>query len=70
MARATTHIRKTLMLMRSERPAQGVGRFSWTEGAVEAVIPPNRRRAAIVTIEYQRNHPRIAEAPNAMAACG
>ncbi len=39
------------MLMRSQSPAQGVGRFAATSDALEVVKAPNARRITMVVIE-------------------
>ena len=47
----TTQIRKTTMLMRSQSPTHGVGRFAATREVFEDVKVPNARRITIVAIE-------------------
>src|SRR5678809_1136634 len=62
VASTTTHSRNTPMLMRSQTPIHGVGRFAAMRGASRNVNVPNAARIARVASEYTRNR-----VPNAAA---
>src|SRR5688500_263178 len=66
-ARTTIHSRNTVMLMRSQSPIQGVGRFACRRGASRNVNPPNARSTTLVPIEYRRNRFPNAAPPNPIA---
>ncbi len=50
IANAAIHTRKTVMLMRSHRPINGVGRFVARFGASRNVNPPNTRSTTMLVM--------------------
>jgi hypothetical protein len=51
MASATTQSRETPMLMRSQTPTHGVGRFATIRGASNPLNAPNTTRSTMVAME-------------------
>jgi hypothetical protein len=50
-ANTTPKSRKTPMLMRSQTPSQGIGRFAESAGASRNVNKPNTTRTAMLATE-------------------